>query len=146
MFARLKPTSSVHAKLPASNPPTSNLPTHLTPFVGRERELAELGRLIADLTCRCITLVGPGGIGKTRLAVQAAATHRQEFAQGVAFVSLAAVDSVEPIVPAIAEAVGFSFYGPTSPRVQLLNYLRGEQMLLVLDSDAVFWAFYIWKL
>jgi predicted ATPase/DNA-binding SARP family transcriptional activator len=114
--------------------PTSNLPTPLTPFIGRERELADLGRLIADPACRCITLVGPGGIGKTRLALQVASVHRNVFAQGAAFVPLVAIDSVEVMVPAIAEALGFSFYGPTSPRVQLLNYLRDKQMLLVLDN------------
>jgi predicted ATPase/DNA-binding SARP family transcriptional activator len=124
-----RPTSNLQS-------PTSNfqLQTHLTPFIGRERELANLGKLIGDQNCRWMTLVGPGGIGKTRLAVQAASNQRNAFAQGVAFVPLVSVESVEAIVPAIADALGFSFYGATSPRAQLLNYLRDKQMLLVLDN------------
>lgn len=112
----------------------SSFPVPLTPFFGRERELAELVQLIADPNCRCITLVAPGGMGKTRLAIQAAANHRSEFAQGVAFVQLAAIHSTESVSPAIANALGFSFYGPMSPRLQLANYLRDKQMLLVLDN------------
>jgi predicted ATPase/DNA-binding SARP family transcriptional activator len=116
--------------------PTSNLqlPTHLTPFIGRERELQDLGKLIGDQNCRWITLVGPGGMGKTRLAVQAASNQRNKFTQGVAFVPLVGVESADAIAPAIAQAVGFSFFGATNPRVQLLNYLRDKLMLLVLDN------------
>lgn len=122
---------------PAAVPPPSiqpKLPTQLTPFIGRERELAELGRLIADPGCRCITLVGPGGMGKTRLALQVASTHCDAFAQGVAFVPLAVIDAYDAIVPAIAEVLGFTFYGTTSPRAQLFNHLCDRQMLLVLDN------------
>ena len=116
--------------------PNSNfsLPTHLTLFIGRERELQDLGRLIGDPGCRWITLVGPGGIGKTRLAVEAASNQRDKFAHGVVFVPLVGVESVDAIIPAIAQAIGFSFYGPTNPRIQLFNYLRDKQMLLVLDN------------
>lgn len=124
-------SSTVQATRGATN---LQLPTHLTPFIGRERELQDLGRLIADPSCRLLTLVGPGGMGKTRLAIQAAANQRDTFSQGVAFVPLVGVESDEAVVPAIAEALGFSFYGATSPRVQLLNHLREKQMLLVLDN------------
>lgn len=126
-----------------NRPPTFNfqsptsffqLPTQLTPFVGRERELADLAQLIADPNCRLLTLVAPGGMGKTRLALQAAAQQRDRFAHGVAFVPLAAIHSPAAVIPALADALGFSFYGPTSPRVQLFNYLRDKQMLLVLDN------------
>lgn len=125
------PTSTRSIQVLTSN---VQLPTQLTPFIGRERELADLGRLIADPACRCITLVGPGGMGKTRLALQAASNHRNDFAQGVAFVPLAAIASAEAVVPAIAGALGFSFCCPTSPSVQLFDYLRGKQLLLVLDN------------
>jgi predicted ATPase/DNA-binding SARP family transcriptional activator len=127
-------SSSLQASTSDVKPRTSSLPTPLTSFIGREGELSDLGRLLADPACRCITLVGPGGIGKTRLALQAASNHRHTFAQGVAFVPLAAINSDEAIVPAIAETLGCSFYGPTSPRIQLFNYLRDQQMLLVLDN------------
>jgi len=116
--------------------PSSNLqlPTALTPFVGRERELAELAQLLVDPNCRLLTLVAPGGMGKTRLAIQVASNQRDKFADGVALVQLAAIHTLESVVPAMADALGFSFYGPTTPRVQLFNYLRDKQMLLVLDN------------
>jgi predicted ATPase len=110
------------------------LPVSLTPFIGREQELAELGRLMAEPECRCLTLVGPGGIGKTRLAVQTADQHRNEFAHGIAFIPLASVGAVDAVIPAIASAINLAFYGPIDPKVQLLNYLREKQMLLVVDN------------
>lgn len=114
--------------------PLLNLPASTTSFVGREQEMAELERLLADPQCRCISLVGPGGIGKTRLALQAAGQHRSAYAHGVAFVPLAPVDSDGAAVAAIAGAIHLSFYGPSDPKEQLLNTLRDRQMLLVLDN------------
>ncbi|MHB1319642.1 MAG: BTAD domain-containing putative transcriptional regulator, partial [Anaerolineae bacterium] len=121
---------------PASIPTASihNLPVSLTSFHGREQELIELERLIANSECRCISLVGQGGTGKTRLALQAAQQHRADSTHGVAFVPLAAVSSVEGAIPAISGAIHLDFYGPGDPRVQLLNYLRDKQMLLILDN------------
>ena len=114
--------------------PIHNLPIPLTPFIGREAEMVDLSRLIADPQCRCITLVGPGGIGKTRLALQAADQHKTEFAYGSAFVPLAAVGTIEAVIPAMASAIDFAFSGPSDPKVQLLNHLREKQMLLILDN------------
>jgi predicted ATPase/DNA-binding SARP family transcriptional activator len=114
--------------------PPAPLPVPLTPFVGRERELADLSRLLADPACRLLTLVGPGGIGKTRLALQVAASRQQAFAYGAVFVSLSSVPGGELISQAIADAVGFTFYGPTDLQGQLLNYLREKELLLVLDN------------
>jgi DNA-binding SARP family transcriptional activator len=128
----LKPKAEPAAPVPFA--PVHNLPVPLTPFVGREHELDDLARLIADPDCRCITLVGPGGIGKTRLALQAANQHVNEFAQGTAFIPLASVGSVDAVIPAIATGIGFAFSGPADPKIQLLNYLRGKQMLLVIDN------------
>ena len=114
--------------------PLHNLPLSLTSFHGREQELLDLDGLIADPECRCISLVGPGGIGKTRLALQAAERHRAAFAHGVAFVPLASVGTVEAAIAATAGAVGCAFYGPSDPKDQLLNYLSKKQMLLVEDN------------
>jgi predicted ATPase/DNA-binding SARP family transcriptional activator len=119
---------------PVSSPPIHNLPRPLTPFIGREQELAELAGLIVDPECRCITLVGPGGIGKTRLALKAAKQHAYEFTQGTAFFPLASIGSIEAVIPAIANGIGFAFYGPIDPKIQLLNHLREKQMLLVVDN------------
>lgn len=111
-----------------------NLPPQPTPFVGREEELRDIAARLADPACRLLTLVGPGGIGKTRLALQAAAAEIETFDHGVYFVPLAALNSDEFLVSAIAEALHFSFYQRDVPRAQLLSYLREKHMLLVLDN------------
>lgn len=123
-----KPISTI------SQSPLFNLPTQLTPFLGRSRERADLGRLLADPTCRLLALTGPGGIGKTRLALQAAQDQQTAFAQGVAFVALAPLTTGEQVTPAIAEALHYSFDGPTDLQRQLINHLRPKVLLLVLDN------------
>jgi predicted ATPase/DNA-binding SARP family transcriptional activator len=128
----LKPKDEPHTQLPVA--PIHNLPISLTPFFGRDQELRDLSRLISDPDCRCITLVGAGGIGKTRLALQAADRHRHKFAEGSVFIPLAPVGSVEAVIPTIANAIQFAFYGPRDPKLQLFNYLRDKHMLLVLDN------------
>lgn len=119
---------------PVPGPPLWNLPTPAVPLVGRKAELAMLAQLLGDPGCRLITLVGPGGIGKTRLAIEAACLALERFANGVFFVSLADTSSHEFMVPAIAQAVGFNFFGPAEPRSQLASYLRDKRILLVLDN------------
>jgi predicted ATPase/DNA-binding XRE family transcriptional regulator len=114
--------------------PALRLPLPPTPLVGREAELATLARLLLDPQCRLLTLVGPGGIGKTRLSIEAAAAQREQFANGACFVSLVSLSSARFIIPAIADALGFVFSGPLEPEVQLLNYLREKCLLLVLDN------------
>jgi transcriptional regulator with XRE-family HTH domain len=114
--------------------PPLDLPAPPTPLVGREHELAAIVRLLQETSCRLLTLVGPGGIGKTRLAIEAATHQQAAFAEGVYFVSLAPVSAVEFIIPTIASALAFTFYGPTEPQTQLLNYLRQKRVLLVLDN------------
>jgi predicted ATPase/DNA-binding SARP family transcriptional activator len=121
-----------------ATPPTPtrrhNLPAQLIPFVGREALLTEIGARLADPDCRLLTLIGPGGSGKTRLALEAAARQLEDYAQGVFFVSLAALDSAEGIVPAIAQALDFRFYGEGKQKEQLIGYLRSKSMLLILDN------------
>jgi predicted ATPase/class 3 adenylate cyclase len=102
----------------------TNLPVQPTPFVGRERELAELLALLD--AHRIVTLTGPGGSGKTRLALQAAAESVEEYGDGVWFVSLAAVRDPQLIEPTIARVVG----GPDD----LHEFLAGKRTLLVLDN------------
>jgi DNA-binding SARP family transcriptional activator/predicted ATPase len=128
-----------------SPPGRTNLPIPTTPFVGREPELAEIYRRLQDPGCRLLAVVGPGGSGKTRLALEAAAdclsglvlpTGQPAFrpADGVFFVPLAPLRSAEAIVSATAQALGFSFRRDGTPRQQLLDYLRHKAMLLVMDN------------
>ena len=122
---RARPTSPYHAL---------NLPTPPTPLIGREAELATLARLLHDVQCRLLTLIGPGGIGKTRLALEVAATQSSLFPHGVCFTPLASLTCPQFIVPAIADALGFTFSGPVDLQAQLMNYLREKCLLLVLDN------------
>jgi predicted ATPase/DNA-binding SARP family transcriptional activator len=117
-----------------SPPPPHNLPVQPTPFVGREALLAEIEERLLDPDCRLLTLVGPGGSGKTRLAVEAAAAQRYAFDHGVFFVNLAPLQSAVAIVPTIAQALGFSFYAGEEHGQQLLDYVRNRSMLLILDN------------
>lgn len=115
--------------------PRNNLPSQLTPFVGRREELEEVKRYLLNTpACRMLTLVGPGGIGKTRLALQAATQLLEGFKNGVFWVSLEAVDSVEQLIPTIADSLSLTFQGRQAPKAQLLNYLREKQLLLLLDN------------
>ena len=96
--------------------------------------LEEIQKYLKDTNCRLLTLVGPGGSGKTRLAVAAATMQTAFFADGVFFVPLAGLQSGELVVPAIAQALKFDFRPQGDLRQQLLDYLREKQILLVLDN------------
>jgi predicted ATPase len=122
------------------------LPVPPTPFVGREAELAELAALLADPACRLLTLTGPGGIGKSRLALEAAARHSAAYAHGAAFVPLASVATGDLVAPAIADALGFTFYGPADFAGQLVGYLRDRALLLALDGAEHLLGGAIWDL
>jgi predicted ATPase/transcriptional regulator with XRE-family HTH domain len=114
--------------------PRVSLPTPATPLVGRAAELDELARLLNSPDCRLVTVSGPGGIGKTRLAIEATARQSAMFEDGVAFVALAPVAGPDVIAPAIADALGFNFYGPTTPGAQLIDFLSEKALLLLLDN------------
>jgi predicted ATPase/class 3 adenylate cyclase len=109
-----------------------NLPTQLTSFVGRERELAQAAELLAR--SRLLTFTGPGGSGKTRLSLQLAAESTDHFPQGVFFVSLAPLFQPELVPSAIVQALGLQDAGGVSPKERLLEYLRDRHLLLVLDN------------
>ena len=120
----------------AVSPRRVNLPVLPTPLIGRQREVEELSRLLRDPHCRLLTLVGPGGMGKTRLAIETAAQLQADFADGVYFVPLAPVNAARFIVPVIAEAMGFAFQSanPADPKTQLFSYLKEKQVLLLTDN------------
>jgi predicted ATPase/DNA-binding SARP family transcriptional activator len=110
------------------------LPPAFPRLIGRERELDDLARLLADPACRLLTLTGPGGIGKTRLAIEAAREQAGLFGDGVYIVELTGATTVELVAPAIAAAVGFAFSERADAFEQLLGYLRDKRLLLLLDS------------
>lgn len=116
-----------------------NLPAQLTPFVGRTQELSEIHRLLAAADCRLLTLLGPGGSGKSRLALQLATQFVEQeperFADGVYFVPLAPLSSPEQIPAALASATQFAAHRDEQPlRQQIIEFLRFKQVLLVLDN------------
>ena len=111
-----------------------SLPPQPTSFVGREAELTTLAEQLADPACRLLTLVGPGGVGKTRLALEVAARCREAFAGGVAFASLQDLATADRLIPAIADAVGCPLIDRDDPRAHLLRHLRSRQLLLLLDN------------
>lgn len=116
--------------------PRTNLPVLPTPLIGRQREVEELSQLLRDSLCRLLTLVGPGGVGKTRLAIETASQVQGIFADGVYFVPLAPVNTTRFIVPVVADAIGFAFQSASSadPKTQLFNYLKEKQVLLLTDN------------
>lgn len=110
---------------------TNNLPVQLTSFVGR----AELAvALEAFANTRLLTLTGPGGTGKTRLALQVAAESSDSFDDGVFFVPLDAISDAALVAPAIASAVGLEISGSTEPVVALVEFLADKNALLLLDN------------
>jgi DNA-binding SARP family transcriptional activator len=126
-----------------------NLPPQRTPLVGREDELLALGELIANPDTRLVVILGPGGVGKTRLSLAVAeeqlgttiSSNGEEtplFRDGVFFVPLARISAAEQMAPAVAEELGFQFAGGESgsrtPREQVLDYLREKRLLLLLDN------------
>jgi predicted ATPase len=116
--------------------PRHNLPAQTTPFIGREAALAEIAKLLQDPDCRLLTLVGPGGSGKTRLALEASAAQLDAngYEHGIFFVSLAPLSSVDAIVPTVADVLGFRFFGGGTPQQQLLDFLRQRNLLLIMDN------------
>lgn len=117
----------------------NNLPADTTPFIGRESELERLDGLISAEDSRLVTIVGPGGMGKTRLALayaQRQLAKGETFPDGIFFVDLSPLNSTDMIMPALAGSMDFSFQADdrrTSER-QLLDYLSPARMLLVFDN------------
>jgi predicted ATPase len=124
------------ASVRRSEPRANNLPVQRTAFIGREHEEAALRQLLSHADARLVTLTGPGGIGKTRLALQVAAEIAGQFPGGVCFVALASVTETDLIASTIAQALEVRITGNQSPHESLKEYLGGLQqpMLLLLDN------------
>lgn len=119
--------------------PRHNLPPATTSFVSRETEISAITALLAEPTCRLLTLVGPGGVGKTRLALQVARTllhgdERERFGDGIFFLSLVGASTTDALAPALAQALGLAFDQQRPPFAQILSYLQDKALLLVADN------------
>ena len=110
------------------------VPVQPTPFIGRDQELAEIAACLADPDCRMLSLIGMGGIGKTRLSIQAAMKCQTDFGDGVYFIPLQSVQSVESLPAAMVDTLQMTLTGQKPPFQQLGDYLRDRQLLLVLDN------------
>ena len=109
-----------------------NLPVQTSAFIGRKEDIKKTRRLLKET--RLLTIIGPGGIGKSRLAIEVAANSAGQFRHGVSFIPLAPITTSDAVVQAIAEGIGLSLATGEAPREQLLNYLRSRHQLLVVDN------------
>jgi predicted ATPase/DNA-binding XRE family transcriptional regulator len=133
LAAAARPTSR-----PAASPPAAasyrDLPVWPTPLIGREDEATELARMLTEAATRLLTLTGPGGVGKTRLAVAVADRLRDRFADGIAFVALAPLNDPNLVLGTIAQSLGLRGESEQTLLDQIRAHLRVRQVLLVLDN------------
>src|SRR5829696_4918744 len=127
LHSEFPPLRTLEAKL-------NNLPLQPTPLVGRVREVEEVAQRLCNEQVRMLTLTGPGGTGKTRLALQAGADLLDEFDDGVFFVALAAITDPELVPSAIAEALGVRESAEQALEESLKSYIRDKRLLLILDN------------
>jgi predicted ATPase/class 3 adenylate cyclase len=127
--------------LPTTFPPLkslegrpTNLPQQPTALIGRDEEIARLRERLAQESTRLITLTGPGGVGKTRLALSAAADSLETFPDGIFLVALAGVETAALLMPEIAAVLGVREGGGLSLEESVIAYLGGKRLLLVLDN------------
>jgi serine/threonine protein kinase/tetratricopeptide (TPR) repeat protein len=112
----------------------TSLPRAMTPFIGREREVASVARLLRDPNVQLVTLTGPGGMGKSRVALEVARRQRQS-SHRVCFVDLTRITDAQQIISAIGSALGFAFpTGAGDAGAQLCSYLHEKELLLLLDN------------
>jgi predicted ATPase len=117
---------------------STGVPVHHNPLIGRDREIEAIGRILCSRDVLLLTLTGPPGVGKTRLAVAAAEQVAPEFADGVVFVDLSAIRSPEAVVGEVAHAVGLAVGLGVSPgqpmAARLATWLSDRDVLLVIDN------------
>jgi predicted ATPase/DNA-binding SARP family transcriptional activator len=131
-------TEKLAARIRAITKPAAPLPFQSTPFIGRTVELLRLTKYLSSPTPRLITIIGPAGIGKTSLAVQVGrlveAKEDPSFLNGVLFLSLSSIHSIEGVLAALAQALSYAFRPGTDRLAQLLQILQDRELLLILDN------------
>jgi predicted ATPase len=121
--------------IPPETGTSIHLPSQRSRFLGRTRELSDIVSLLSEESVRLLTITGPGGVGKTRLALKAAEELADSMRDGVCFVPLGPVDTPEDMLQTMASAMGIAFSPSSEPLFgQLRNHLRNRRMLLLLDS------------
>lgn len=114
---------------------THNMPVQLTPFIGREPEIAQIVDLLKDEQCRLLTLVGPGGNGKTRLSIESISRlTNSDFEHGVFYVPLASLTSADNIVTTVISVLGIQIGENGVPQDELTQFLSQRNLLLLLDN------------
>ena len=114
--------------------PRINLPHYDTPMVGRSAELGQLTKLLSNADAPIVSIIGLGGMGKTRLAVEAAKRVLRLFPDGVFFVQVETAEDANGLSQYVAEAIGFRFHSPGARFAQLCDFLHNKRMLIILDS------------
>ncbi|MCB8945932.1 MAG: tetratricopeptide repeat protein [Ardenticatenaceae bacterium] len=114
--------------------PPLNLPASLSPIIGREKEVAQIIERLNRPSCRLLTLLGPGGVGKTRLAVAAASQMAGAFLDGIFFIPLAPLETADLLPILLSEILNLPLTGSQPPQTQLQNHLRHQELLLVVDN------------
>lgn len=127
-------TTALFEKIRDARPLVDAPPAPPTPFIGRSHERAQLAQWLAQPATRLVTLFGPGGVGKTRLALILAQDLRERFLHGSAYISLEAVNAASNVLSTIGAALHFSFSRATDAVTQLGNFLQDKELLLVLDN------------
>ena len=112
----------------------TNISAHQSRFIGRENELDEITNLLVDPACRLITMHGPGGIGKTSLAIALARQQLGVYADGVFLISVAGMHSLDEFAIAMIEAIQVPLMESDTVCSRLLEFLRSKTMLLILDN------------
>jgi DNA-binding SARP family transcriptional activator/predicted ATPase len=132
LYQRILAEESTQASLPGM---PGLLPVPLSPFIGRDKEIAELTAWLRDPAMRQVTVLGPGGSGKTRLVLQAVRALRYDYLDGIFFVSLSGLSTSDSFLPTLARALGVVFQANWGdPLEQLSGYLQRRHLLLILDS------------
>jgi predicted ATPase/DNA-binding CsgD family transcriptional regulator len=132
LVADERPAEFPTLRFPAPRP--NHIPVPLTPLIGREDEVKSIVESLQSATVHLLTLVGPGGVGKTRLALEVTAIYQSTFADDVSFVDLSTLRDPDLVIHSIAHAFGVTDSGPRSLLAQLCDHLASKHQLLILDN------------